>query len=106
MAKRRKQYNPDTPVASTTSSETTVETVEVTLRLPLLLTPAENRGCMIRRVEVQNLKHSEQLALRALYDGLVWEGATVTTSLQRPMKSLAADPIRYILQQIAAQMAV
>lgn len=111
MARKRKNnlpnYNPDTPVASTTSTETVVQTVEVVLRLPLMLPKAgAPETAKIGKIEVQNLRQAERTALRYLYDGLVWEGATTEGTLgnQRPMRSLAADPVRYILQQISAQI--
>lgn len=100
-------FVPGTPaVASTESSETTatVQTLRVTLELPVQLVNGKAAGPLIRRVDLQNLKPREQLALRALYDGLVYEGATVTTSLDRPVKHLASDPVRHILQQIASQL--
>lgn len=73
----------------------------VTLTLPVLIPPPGEKRACVRNVQVQNLRPIEQRALRALFDGLVFDGATVTTSMDRPIQHLACDPVRYLLQQLA-----
>ncbi len=92
------------PVAATESSETVVQTVRVTLQLPLMLPKPGEDKARIRHIQVQNLGTREQAALRALYDALVFEGAHVQTSLSRPVQHIASDPVRYMLQALAEAM--
>lgn len=74
-----------------------VDMVEVTLRVPLIYSDKPS----VRGAYVQKLSHAESRTLRALFDGLAYEGATVQTSLQRPVQHVAADPLRWLLQQIS-----
>lgn len=81
------------------AAKKTVDYVEVTLRVPLIYSDKPS----VRNVAVRNLGAAERRTLRALFDGLAYEGATVQTSLERPVQHIAADPVRWLLQQIAAR---
>lgn len=77
-------------------TEKTVDYVEVRLRVPLIYSDKPS----MREARVQHLSASDSRTLRALFDGLCYEGATVRTAMDRPVQSVAADPVRWLLQEI------
>lgn len=78
-----------------------IDYVEVRLRVPLIYSDKVS----VRKASVQNLSREDSRTLRALFDGLCYEGATVRTSLDRPVQHISADPVRWLLQQIGAAAA-